>query len=123
MRFAFVVDPLASLDPATDTSVGLMLAAQERGVDVWVTEAGFLEAVNGRARPLARPLTLAAFGPAVGHRFTAAEQWYSLGPAEPLWLDDTAAVFMRTEPPVDQTYVTATLILDLIDPSRTALVN
>jgi glutathione synthase len=33
------------------------------------------------------------------------------------------AVFMRTEPPVDQTFITATLILDLVDPARTALIN
>ena len=30
---------------------------------------------------------------------------------------------MRTEPPVDQTFITATLILDLVDPARTALIN
>jgi glutathione synthase len=34
-----------------------------------------------------------------------------------------AAVFMRTEPPVDHTYVTATLILDLIDTARTPVIN
>jgi glutathione synthase len=34
-----------------------------------------------------------------------------------------AAVFMRTEPPVDQTYTAATLILDLVDPARTAMIN
>ena len=34
-----------------------------------------------------------------------------------------AAVFMRTEPPVDETFTTATLILDLVDPVRTAMIN
>ena len=34
-----------------------------------------------------------------------------------------AAVFMRTEPPVDQAYLTATYVLDLIDPARTPVVN
>jgi glutathione synthase len=38
-------------------------------------------------------------------------------------MDEMAAVFMRTEPPVDQTYLTATLILDLVDPAQTAMVN
>src|SRR5262245_10067949 len=112
MRFVFVVDPLSRLDPTTDTSVGLMLAAQERGVEAWVTEAGRLEFVDGRPRALARPLSLAAFGPAVGAGFLAAPTWYALGPADHIWLNDVGAVFMRTEPPVDQTFVTATLILD-----------
>ena len=123
VRTAFIVDPLARLDPATDTSVGLMMAAQDRGAEVLVTEVNQLEAVNGRARALARPLRLAPFGPAVGHRFTAAEPWYSLGSARNVWMDEMGAVFMRTEPPVDQAYLTATLILDLVDPSRTAMVN
>jgi glutathione synthase len=123
MRTAFVVDPLSKLDPTTDTSVGLMMAAQDRGAEVWLTEVNQLEARNGRARALARPVRLAPSGPAVGHRFATPEQWYSAGPAETVWLDEMAAVFMRTEPPVDQAYLTATLILDLVDPSRTAMVN
>ena len=123
MRIAFVVDPLSRLDPATDTSVGLMMAAQDRGAEVWLTEANQLEAVNGRARALARPARLTAFGPAVGHRFTTADPWCTVGSAETIWLDEMGAVFMRTEPPLDQAYLTATLILDLVDPARTAMVN
>lgn len=46
-------------------------------------------------------------------------------PHEPvrISLDDADAVFMRTDPPVDQSYVNATLVLDLVDPARTAIVN
>jgi glutathione synthase len=123
MSVVFVVDPLSRLDPGTDTSIGLMAAAQDRGAEVWVTEANRLEAVDGRARALARPVRLAPFGPAVGHRFITAECWYTAGSSEVVRMDEVAAVFMRTEPPVDQTYLTATLILDLIDPARTVMVN
>jgi glutathione synthase len=123
VRIAFVADPLSRLDPATDTSVGLMVAAQDRGAEVWLTEVNQVEAANGRARAVARPLRLAPVGPATGCRFATAEQWYRAGTAETIWLDEMAAVFMRTEPPVDQAYLTATFILDLVDPSRTAMVN
>ena len=40
MRVAFVADPLESLDPSVDTTIGLMHAADNRGAEVWVTEAG-----------------------------------------------------------------------------------
>jgi glutathione synthase len=123
MKVVFVVDPLPDLDPGIDTSVGLMQAAQEGGAEVWVTEAGRLGAVNGRARALAQPISMAPVGLAVGCRFAVAQPWYTLGPPAYIWLDEAAAVFMRTEPPLDQTYVTATLILDLVDPSRTVMVN
>jgi glutathione synthase len=52
-----------------------------------------------------------------------APRWFTATGPQRIWLDEMAAVFMRTEPPVGQTYLTATLILDLIDPGRTALVN
>ena len=51
------------------------------------------------------------------------DPWFAASPAEPVWLDEMAAVFIRTEPPVDETFRTATFVLDLIDPARTAMIN
>lgn len=119
----FVVDPLERLDPALDTSIGMMHAAQERGARVWATEAVALEAVDGRARCLATPLWLAPSVPTQGCRWTVPDPWCRTGEPTRIWLDEAAAVFMRTEPPLDETFVTATLVLDLVDPTRTALVN
>jgi len=123
MKIAFVADPLDGLDPSIDTTVGLMHAAQDRGAEVWVTQARRLEAAHGRARAPARRVRLAPSRPRGDHRWTVAQQWFTAGEPQQVWLDEMAAVFMRTEPPLDQTYLTATLILDLVDPGRTALVN
>ncbi|WP_007515795.1 glutathione synthase [Pseudofrankia saprophytica] len=123
MKVAFVTDPLESLDAVTDTSIGLMRAAQDRNAEVWVTEARLLEAENGRARALARRLRLPAPRPRTGQPSAAASTWYTAGEPRRVWLDDMAAVFVRTEPPLDQTYLTATLILDLVDPAGTVMVN
>lgn len=123
MRIAFVADPLGSLDPSIDTSVGLMHAAQDRDAEVWVTEAALCEAVNGRARALARRVRLAPSHPVGGPLWSVADTWFTATEPRRVWLDQMAAVFMRTEPPVDGTYATATLILDLVDRARTVLVN
>jgi glutathione synthase len=123
MRIAFVADPLESLDASMDTSVGLMHAAQDRGAEIWVSEAGLLEAVNGRARALARRVRLAPSHPVGGPRWSVADRWFSASQPQRVWLDEMAALFVRTEPPIDQTYSTATLILDLIDRTRTTIVN
>jgi glutathione synthase len=123
VKIAFVADPLESLDPSIDTTVGLMHAAQERGAEVWVTQAPLLEAAHGRARAIARRVELAPSRPLTGHRWTVARRWFTATEPQRVWLDEMAAVFMRTEPPVDATYTTATLILDLVDPGRTALIN
>jgi glutathione synthase len=123
MKIAFVADPLDGLDPSTDTTVGLMHAAQDRGAEVWVTQARLLEAAHGRARAHARRVRLAPSRPRGDHRWTVAQRWFTAGEPQRVWLDEMAAVFMRTEPPLDQAYLTATLILDLVDPARSALVN
>jgi glutathione synthase len=123
VRTAFIVDPPETLDAAIDTSIGLMHAAQDRGAEVWITQARLLEAVNGRARALARRARLAPSRPTGDHRWTVADPWFTAGAAQHIWLDEMDAVFMRTEPPVDATFTAATLILDLIDPARTTMIN
>jgi len=123
MKIAFVADPLDGLDPSIDTTVGLMHAAQNRGAEVWVTQARLLEAAHGRARGHARRVRVAPSQPRGDHRWTVARRWFTAGEPQRVWLDEMAAIFMRTEPPLDQAYLTATLILDLVDPGRTALVN
>ena len=123
MMIAFVADPLERLDPSVDTTVGLMHAAQDRGAEVWVTEARLLEAAHGRSRAHARRVRLAPSRARGDHRWTVARRWFTAGEPQRVWLDEMTAVFMRTEPPLDQAYLTATLILDLVDSARTALVN
>lgn len=43
MKTVFVADPVASLDPAVDTTHGLMAAALACGADVWATTVHDLE--------------------------------------------------------------------------------
>ena len=123
MKALFVIDPLDGLDAALDTSIGLMHAAEELGVEVWATEARHLEVVDGRPVAWARVLELAPSVPAGGCRWTVPDPWYDAGPEAQLRLDDVAAVFLRLEPPVDPDFLAATYVLDLVDPTTTALVN
>jgi glutathione synthase len=123
MRTLFVVDPLDRLDASLDTSIGLMHAAQDLGVEVWATEARGLEVVGGRATARARALKLAPSTPTTGCRWSVPDPWYDAGPEERLRLDDTDAVFMRLEPPLDLDFLAATYVLDLVDPTSTAMVN
>jgi glutathione synthase len=123
MTVVFITDPLAELDPSIDTSVGLMHAVQERGLSVWVTEARQLDIVDGRPRATARELRLAPSERTHGTGWSVPAPWFEASVPEHLWLDDATAIFMRTEPPVNETYRDATFVLDLVDPSRTALVN
>src|SRR5579864_4757535 len=88
MRIAFVADPLESLDPSVDTTVGIMHAAQDRGAEVWVTQARLLEAVHGRARALACRVRLAPSRPLAGHRWAVAQPWFTAAEPQHVWLDE-----------------------------------
>jgi glutathione synthase len=123
MRTLFVVDPLDGLDASLDTSIGLMHAAQDLGVEVWATEAHGLEVRDGRAVAWARALKLAPSTPEAGCRWTVPDPWYDAGPEERLRLEDVDAVFMRLEPPVELDFLAATYVLDHVDPTGTAMVN
>jgi glutathione synthase len=124
MNLAFVLDPLERLDPTGDTSIALIEAAQRRGHDSWITDFTTLALVDGRAHASVRAISLAE-----GHmehtKWTAPEPWFRLGPRSGGWRDlgEMDAVFVRTDPPVDRRYLSATYILDGVDPARTTMVN
>ena len=99
-----------------------MEAAQLRGHRVLATTAAGLGFTGGHAMALIRPVRL---HPAVLHegRWLADPQWFTLGPAERYRLNDAAVIFMRTDPPVDAQYLRATYLLDLVDATRTLMIN
>jgi glutathione synthase len=119
MRFLSIIDPLASLNPGSDTSLALMAEAQRRGVENFVCEMKDLGARPGatafaRAQPVTLTLPLPAHnGPGL----------YALGPARDVGFDEFDVVWMRKDPPVDDLYLYATMLLDRHDPRRTLVLN
>lgn len=111
MRMLFVVDPVAGLDPGHDSSVALIEAAQRRGHDSWTTTATALSLSDRGAFATARPIRVE---PVTRHdgRWHAVDRWYAEGPPEQVRLDSFGLVWMRTDPPVDEDYLTATFVLD-----------
>jgi glutathione synthase len=122
VKFAFIIDPIERLDPGHDTSVALMEAAQERGHEVWITEASQLSVVDGQAAALMRQVELTPVQ-LVDNHWVAEELWYEVDDVEQRGLEDMDAVFMRTDPPVTIPYLYATYILDYVDSTKTRVIN
>ncbi len=122
MKLAFIIDPIELLDPGHDTSVALMESAQLRGHEVLFTQIEQLTVLQGKAHALLTPVTLVPVK-LLDQKYVIAEQWYELG--EPQWLplEEMDAIWMRKDPPVDSGYLYATYILDLVDPSKTKVLN
>lgn len=122
MKFAFIIDPIAKLDPGHDTSVAFMEAAQALGHQVWITQADRLSIIEGRAwamleRVHLNPVKLGE------DRWIAQPNWYQVAEGMLTPLEEMDAVFMRTDPPVTIPYLYTTYILDLINPAKTLVVN
>ncbi|MEH2081661.1 MAG: glutathione synthase [Nostoc sp.] len=122
MKLAFIIDPIHLLDPSHDTSVALIEAAQILGHEVWVTQANLLSVAEGKAWAVLQRVELVPVQLVEG-RWVAANPWYKLSDSSLTSLETMDAVFMRTDPPVNDSYLYATYILDYIDQNKTLLIN
>ncbi len=122
LTVAVQMDPIETIDINGDSTFALMLEAQARGHALWHYEVrhmalreGVPAAAGGRAARLfakARPVTV--------QRVPGAH--YTFGAAETLDIGTTDVVLMRQDPPFDMAYITATHLLEHVQP-RTLVVN
>jgi glutathione synthase len=122
MKLAFIVDSLPQLDPAHDTSVALMEAAQQLGHEVWVTQAHQLSVIEGKAWAMLQQVELNPVVQESG-RWLAAKTWYRLSERLLTCLEEMDTVFMRVDPPVTMRYLYATYILELLAANKTLVIN
>jgi glutathione synthase len=122
VKLAFIIDPIHLLDPCHDTSIALIEAAQILGHEVWVTQANLLSVAEGKAWAVLQRVELVPVQ-LVERRWIAANPWYKLSDSSLTSLETMDAVFMRTDPPVNDSYLYATYILDYVDQNKTLLIN
>lgn len=108
-----VMDPIASIKYYKDTTLALLLAAQERGWDLYYMEQSDLYLLQGEARASVRALFVA----------DNAETWYELGPREDKSLGDIDVILMRKDPPFDNEYIYSTYILEAAEKQGTLVLN
>jgi glutathione synthase len=113
LRVAIQMDPMESINIAGDSSFALMLAAQKRGHRLFHYLAPDLSYSDGRVRARVRPVEVRD---QPGDHFTLGE-WQTLDLA-----DEADVVLMRQDPPFDLSYITATHLLERIQP-QTLVVN
>jgi glutathione synthase len=116
-QFLFVADPIHTFNPTSDTTLALMHEAQRRGVTNLVCEMKDLAAGPGTsASARAWPVTV---------RTPTADDasFFALGAPRDVSFDDVDVVWMRKDPPVNDEYLYATMLLDRRDKRRTLALN
>lgn len=113
LNIAVVMDPIASIKIAKDSTFAMLLEAQRRGHRLHYVVPGGLAIAGGRATARVAALTVK----------DDASGWYTLGEASVRPLAEMSAVLMRKDPPVDPNYVHDTQILDLAQAEGVLIVN
>jgi len=112
-RIGMVMDPIANITPAKDSSLAMLLAAQERGHELFCFEIGDLRLENGDAKGRGKPVKV----------WDNEQTWYEAGPAQDMSLSDLDVILMRKDPPFDMEYVYTTYILERAEVEGTLVVN
>ena len=112
LTVAIQMDPIEKIDIAGDSTFALALEAQARGHSLLYYGPRELTFRDGAVSAVVKPLSVRA---KMGDHFT-------LGGAERLDLSKTDVVLMRQDPPFDMAYITATHVLERLQP-KTLVVN
>jgi glutathione synthase len=112
-RLGVVMDPIAAITYAKDSTLAMLLAAQARGFELAYLEQRDLSLRDGVAFGRIRPLTVRA----------EPSGWFTLGePAhQPLSVLD--GLLMRKDPPFDAEYIYSTYILERAELAGVRVVN
>lgn len=112
MKIAFLMDPLETVKAYKDTTYYLMLAASERGNEVFYFNQYSMQAANAGVTAAVELLNVR---PSIERPFDVLDR-------RNVDLSTMDAIVVRTDPPFDRSYLYSTLLLDLIG-SDTVVVN
>ncbi|MHB1580855.1 MAG: glutathione synthase [Acidithiobacillus sp.] len=102
LKAAILMDPVAGINPAKDTTFAMLLAAQARGHQCWVFTLSDLFLRDGCSWGRLRVIVVR----------DGVEDYYTLGELEERPLADMNVVLMRKDPPVGLEYLTACYLLE-----------
>jgi glutathione synthase len=108
-----VMDPIADIKFAKDSTLAMLLAAQARGFKLLYLEQRDLSLRDGRALGRARELSVRA----------DPDDWFTLGEPHVMPLGEMDAILMRKDPPFDMEYIYTTYILDRAQEQGALVVN
>lgn len=112
-RIGVILDPIEKLNPIKDTSLALMLAAQEKGWAVEYLKAEELYLNQDQAMGISTPVTLSL----------EESPFYTLGEPKSVLLGDCDAILMRKDPPFNTDYIYSTYILERAQQQGALVVN
>ncbi|MDA3921105.1 MAG: glutathione synthase [Salinisphaera sp.] len=113
-RLGVVMDPIEDITPYKDTTLALLLEAQQRGYEIHYFTMSDLFVSAGAGYAHSRRLTVADDN----------QHWFEYASESTvLPLSELDVILMRKDPPFDTEYIYATYILELAENQGTLVVN
>jgi glutathione synthase len=113
IEIGFLMDPIGSINIKKDSTFAMMLAAQQRGWQLWYMEVADLCLIEGRTMARLRPIEVR----------DDTRNWYHFGPESTRPLDQLDALLMRKDPPFDMEYIYTTYLLEQVHQRGCLVVN
>ena len=113
INIGVVMDPIAGITPAKDSTLAMLLEAQARGHALVYFEQGDLYLAAGEARGRGRAIRVIDDDAA----------WFELGESEDKSLADLDVILMRKDPPFDMEYIYTTYLLEYAELAGALVVN
>ena len=113
LSIAILMDPIQTIQPAKDTSLALLLEAQQRGHAIFYMQPGDLAMHHNIPMARLAPLEVR----------DDLDDYFDLG--QPAWrkLHDMDVVFARRDPPVDTQFLYDTMVLEMAQKTGVQVVN
>jgi glutathione synthase len=112
LKIAVQMDPIERINIRGDSTFALLLEAQKRGHSIVYYTPDRLAMLDGKVFATVQPLQV---------RDTAGD-YFTLGEAKRVALEETDVVLLRQDPPFDMNYITTTHLLERVHP-KTLVVN
>jgi glutathione synthase len=112
-QLGVVMDPIAGINPKKDSTLAMLLSAEQRGWRIVYFEQNDLLVHNGMAEGRGRRLTVQS----------SSDAWFDYGEDWQGPLHELDALLMRKDPPFDMEYVYTTYILQLAERRGLLVVN
>ena len=112
-QLGVVMDPISGINPKKDSTLAMLLAAEERGFDVVYFEQGDLLVADACAQGRGRRLTVNR----------SLDAWFEFGEVWSGPLKTLDVLLMRKDPPFDMEFIYTTYILELAEQQGLMVVN
>ena len=113
VKLAVVMDPIQNIQVKKDSTLAMLIAAQELGWSLSYIEQPGLYLDNGIAMAEVRKLSVSS----------DLKHWFNLGEAERMELAGFDVILMRKDPPFDNEYIYSTYILEAAEKQGVLIVN